>query len=294
MKRILILGATGFSGRHLIEYLVGDKCNSWEIIGADSRNPTGTFPGQFHALDALDRDAVADLVFKTRPDAIVNLIGAFNASSWDEYFQINVEISHNLLDGVLNAGLTATRILLIGSAAEYGKPRTNPIKETDELRPVSLYGLSKAIQTQLGLFYADTKGMPVVFARTFNITGSGISPMLSVGSFAKQIAEARDGGSIAVGNLGSERDFLPIEEVVRRYAIILLNGKAGLIYNVCSGKPITMKKVVERMISESGKRLRLEIDQARVKAIDVSVVFGDSSRYDELELEIMRSPKGIK
>jgi GDP-4-dehydro-6-deoxy-D-mannose reductase len=284
MKRVLILGAAGFSGSYLARHFLDNPGQDWVPVLADSRPLLNRIDGAtFHQVDATDRNAIRDLILALRPEGVVNLVGMFSAADWVDYYRVNVEATVYLLETILEAGLSGSRILLIGSAAEYGKPIRNPINENDILRPVTYYGLSKVMQTQLGLFYAEVKGLAVIMARTFNITGLGISPALSVGSFAKQIAEAPDGGTITVGNLESERDFLPIEEVARRYSLLLRVGTAGEVYNVCSGQPTRMGAMVQKMIIESGKDLRVEVDPSRFKSGDVPCIYGDSAKFDDLE-----------
>jgi GDP-4-dehydro-6-deoxy-D-mannose reductase len=121
-----------------------------------------------------------------------------------------------------------------------------------------------------------------VVARTFNTLGKGLSKNLSIGSFMAQINATLDGGSIRVGNINTSRDFLHIANVVSRYWQLLLKGKSGEIYNICSGAPRTIRSVLEDLIRESGKSLKMEIDPSRFKEGDIDSIYGDSSKYEEL------------
>jgi GDP-4-dehydro-6-deoxy-D-mannose reductase len=121
-----------------------------------------------------------------------------------------------------------------------------------------------------------------VVARTFNTLGKGLSKNLSIGSFMAQINATLDGGSIRVGNINISRDFLHIANVVSRYWQLLLKGKSGEIYNICSGAPRTIRSVLEDLIRESGKSLKMEIDPSRFKEGDIDSIYGDSSKYEEL------------
>jgi len=290
MKKILILGASGFSGKHLISHLNSQLPGVYEIHSVDIIiHPSIESTTLFHQVDVKDKGELAKIIDSVRPEFIINLIGTFNSKNWEDYYAVNVLITKNLLDAVISLSLKESRILLIGSAAEYGYPKTNPIFENDELRPVNHYGLSKVMQTQLALYYADIHGVNIFIARTFNVTGEGISTALSIGSFAKQIMSAKNNDTIVVGNLETERDFLPIEEVVSRYLFLLENGESGTIYNICSGKPKKMIDVVEKMIKESGKTLELIVDSSRFKENDVQSIFGDSSRFNELWQKIQEN-----
>ena len=168
-----------------------------------------------------------------RPDYKLNLIGTFRADTFEEYLRVNVDPSRLICDAIIRTNIIPEKIVLIGSAAEYGAIVSNPARETDVLRPVNFYGLTKSFQTQLAEYYFRNYGLPVVVARTFNILGKGLSKELSIGSFISQIDAMPDGGIIRVGNINSSRDFLQIEIVVKRYWELLLKGKAGEIYNIC-------------------------------------------------------------
>jgi len=283
MNKILILGASGFTGIHLIKYLVNTKSNTYEVHAADmSKNPTLSELCKYHQIDARKEEDILNLIKIIKPNFIVNLIGTFSAKTWEEFYGINVLVSRNLLDSVLKLSYLDTKILLIGSAAEYGYPSKNPILETDEIRPINYYGLSKAMQTQIALYFADVHKLQVLIARTFNITGEGISASLSVGSFIQQVESVNDGGNLFVGNLESERDFLQIEVVVARYIYLLEHGSTGTVYNICSGKPKKIREILEKIILESGKKLEVIIDKKIFKKNDVPIIYGDPSRFDQL------------
>ena len=124
---------------------------------------------------------------------------------------------------------------------------------------MNLYGITKLFQTQYAEYYFRNFGLPIVVARTFNTFGKGLSKYLSIGSFMAQIDAMSDGGIIRVGNINSSRDFLRIENVVGRYWELLLKGKAGEIYNICSGAPRTIRSILEDLIRESGKSLKFDM-----------------------------------
>jgi len=284
MKRLLIIGSSGFMGAHLVSHIAERSVDKYEVFGADVNELKGKPNGlkEFCSIDATDGMAINMLLKEIEPDFVVNLAGTFGASVYKDYLRINVDISRHLLESCLNLKRRPEKILIIGSAAEYGITASNPLDESAETRPVTLYGLSKLMQTQVSLYYHDAFNLPVIIARTFNVTGEGISPLLSVGSFGEQIAAAKDGDSIRVGSLKADRDFLPVQTVVERYMVLLERGKPGTVYNVCSGKPQKMLAVVERMIRESGKRIKFIEDPAKVKKNDVPCIYGSTARFDEL------------
>ena len=125
-------------------------------------------------LDVRDRSRFVSAIDSVEPDLVLHLAATF-ANDFDEAYSVNVAATRHLLDKVEQSG-RRTRILLVGSAAEYGVVRSdeNPIREDRVLAPVSIYGLTKAWQTQLAGLYAS-RGVDVVVARIFNLDGPGLS-----------------------------------------------------------------------------------------------------------------------
>jgi GDP-4-dehydro-6-deoxy-D-mannose reductase len=137
-------------------------------------------------------------------------------------------------------------------------------------------------QTLLAEHYYRNYALHIVMARTFNILGKELSPELSIGSFMRQIDALPDGGVIKVGNISTSRDFLDIDEVAHRYWNILMKGRPGEIYNVCSGVPRTIRSVLDQLIRESGKKLVVETDPSLLKDKDIALIYGDSTKYQDL------------
>ena len=284
-KTLLVFGISGFTGSHLCQYLANNAPSSdLYVVGVVSRVKDSLFAGvdQLEVVDAFDDFAVRELICKIRPDYIVNLIGLFRAARYDELMQSNVAISRNILQAVVDTGALETRLLFIGSAAEYGAVQTNPASEQDSTMPVSLYGLSKVFQTNLVRYYYQAHQIKSVIARTFNLIGKGVSESLSVGNFQNQINAANDGDTIKVGNLAPERDFLEVESAVKLYMQLLCYGRPGEVYNVCSGIPIRIGHLLEDMIRSSGKSLILEVSPQLLRGNDVSRIYGSRAKLDEL------------
>jgi len=143
-------------------------------------------------------------------------------------------------------------VLLVGSAAEYGAVaiEENPIREDHALHPQSVYGLTKSWQTQLAGFYAR-RGVQVVVARLFNLEGPGLSTRLFVGRVQAQIEEVRKGvrSAFEFGPLGAIRDYVDSDEAARQMLAVALRGEPGQVYHVGSGKPVTMRTLLERLLA---------------------------------------------
>ena len=167
--------------------------------------------------------------------------------------EANVLSAKYLLEAVKNMKGARPRIIIPGSAAEYGKMLygRKKIRESDRCAPLSVYGAVKFEQTSLALAYAY-QGMDVIVARIFNIIGEGTPSALAAGRFAEQITQIEKGLSpkvIETKNLSGKRDFLDIRDVCAALLAVAIHGRAGQIYNICSGRPVTMKAVLGKFLS---------------------------------------------
>ncbi len=233
-------------------------------------------------LDFGCQDDIRDCVQSSEADYIVSLIGKYGSSSFGEMLEANVNVAHSIMQTILDTGRIETRMLFIGSAAEYGTPNENPITEDHELAPVNLYGLTKMYQSKLVAHYYKTYGIRALVARTFNLRGRGLPSCLAVGNFQRQIDEAADGAVIKVGNLATQRDYLDIHQAVRDYEKIFVNGIPGEFYNVCSGIPLKISDLLNQLISESGKQINVAVDTSLLRDNDTAVVYGDRTKLDSL------------
>nr|MDO8112820.1 NAD-dependent epimerase/dehydratase family protein [Candidatus Sigynarchaeota archaeon] len=281
MDKVLILGINGFTGKHFQQYLAKNGLlGKLDFVGVDRAIGTAD---RMEKIEYLEADVVSPgtierLLKNERPAYIINLAGLFGAADFTALFQVNAEVSRRILATIVDDKVAVKRVLLIGSAAEYGIPGTMPVKESHPLNPISPYGLTKMIQAMYANYYFRNFGTDVVVARTFNILGKGLSPKLSVGSFAEQVKNLHPGGTLKVGNLNTKRDFLDIEDTIDAYWKLLHSGKPGQVYNVCSGKSVYIKEILEFLISTSGKNASVQVDGNLVRKNDILDFVGDNSK----------------
>jgi len=233
-----------------------------------------------------EADRVLRVVRAVAPDCIYHLAGSFAETS-TAHFADNLETSRNLLEAVRLAN-SRSRVLLVGSAAEYGDVRrdANPLREDFPLRPVSSYGRAKACQTRLMAHYHRRHDVNVVLARLFNLFGAGASQRLFVGCVEQQIEQFRRGlvGEIVVGNLDAVRDYLPVDTAVAYLECIMERGAPGEVYNVASGEPVSMRDLLERILACHGigwDKVRIESRAARGNS-NVPCVYADISKLRAL------------
>lgn len=273
--RALVTGAGGFVGGHLLTHLTerGD-----EVITTD-RSTDG--------LDILDAPALLDRFRQVRPEVVYHLAGASDVGgSWSTpqiTFRANAEGTLNVLWAAREADVQ--RVLTVGSADVYGKvtPDELPLREDSPLRPTSPYAASKVAAESVAQQAFLGFGQQVVRVRPFNHLGPGQSTRFVAPALAERIAQnERDGaGELRVGNLSSERDFTDVRDVVRAYRLLVDQGRAGEVYNVCSGRAIVVSELAEAMLELSRVDQRLVEDPELQRPVDIPVLLGDASRLND-------------
>lgn len=290
MKRALITGITGFVGSHLAELLL-DK--GYEVYGTVRHR--SRMENIEHLADRLklveteltDSHSTFSAISKIEPEYIFHLAGqSFVLTSWhapQETVMINTIGTLNVLEAVRRAKIDS-RIQVCGSSEEYGRvlPDEVPIKETNPLRPLSPYGVSKVAEDMFGVQYHKSYGMKTVVTRAFNHTGPRRGDVFATSNFAKQIVMIEKGKQKPVirhGNLDAKRDFTDVRDTVKAYELSLQKGKFGEEYNICSGKTITMQRVLEILLSFSNVKITTEQDPERMRPSDVEILQGDYSKF---------------
>ncbi len=276
--RVLVTGASGFVGRHL---QAAARAAGHETIACGG-------PGESNGLDVTDAAAVRRAFFAARPDAVVHLAGqAFVPPSIAEplaTLAVNAGGTAHVLEGLraLRDAGVAVRALVVSSSEVYGKqrPERMPLDEQTPLRPENPYAASKAATEIYAQTWARCYGLDVIVARPFNHIGPGQDARFVVASFARQIAEIAAGGSnvLMVGNLEAQRDFLDVRDVVAAYLALLANGRAGEVYNVCSGRAVAIREVLRQVIMLARVAVEIREDPARMRPSDIPLLAGDATK----------------
>lgn len=279
MTTALITGITGFVGKHLSDHLSG---LGWNVYGFDQRivsDAKHIFVG-----DLANRDAMQGALQACHPDVVYHLAGQIKSSEPDRLYQANLSGTVSLFESLLATGQKPV-IVLASSSAVYGSGFDGrPISETFKPRPVTHYAVSKLAQEIAALRYFDALGWHVVVGRIFNLLGPGQSPDLACSAFARQIALAeRDQlDEIITGDLSARRDFVDVRDAVRALAALAEKGKAGQVYNICSGRAVLMRKCLGEMLSMSPRTLQARVDAGRVQKNDVPIQVGSARKLNKL------------
>ena len=291
MRRVLVTGVTGFAGSHLVDYMLtrGD-CEIFGIQRWRSRTENiEHFADRITLLECDLRDASStrDTLESVRPDWIFHLAAqSFVPTSWSaptESLTTNILGQVNLFEAVRRLGL-GCRIQLACSSEEYGMvyPDEVPIRETNPLRPLSPYAVSKVTQDLLGYQYWMSWKVDSVRTRGFNHEGPRRGPVFVASDFAKQIADIEKGRKpavVRVGNLEARRDFTDVRDMVRAYWLALEKCEAGEVYNICSGRAWSIREVLDHLLSLTEAKVEVREDPARLRPSDVPNLLGDNTKF---------------
>ncbi|MFC3771466.1 GDP-mannose 4,6-dehydratase [Paenibacillus sp. GCM10012303] len=285
--KALVTGATGFVGEYLCRYLVSI---GYEVWGTSRRSsPVMADEWKIVTLNLNDQGAILSLLNDIKPDEIYHLAGQSSVKySWNnkiETMDSNFGVTMNLLEALVSSTIsTQSKLLVVGSSEEYGKVCTDsmPISETTPLNPISPYGVSKASVHLLSKHYINSYGLDIVHARPFNHIGPGQGSGFVATDFAKQVAEIELGNrvnpEIIVGNLTAKRDFLDVRDIVKAYQMLMVRGKSGEVYNICSSKPVEICYLLNYFVSQSNKKINVTVDENLLRPVDFPVYFGNNSR----------------
>ena len=272
MRPVLVTGASGFAGSHLVDLLTstGAEVSAWRR----------------RDVDLLDGPGVARALADLKPATVFHCAGSAHvAKSWNdtrETLATNVLGTHHLLDGLRKAGVSA-RVLLPGTSYVY-RPSDHALTEDDPIGPASPYALGKLAQEMLGKRSIVEDGQQVFLTRSFNHIGPRQDPSFAASAFARQIAMIEKGGTapvIEVGNLDAKRDLTDVRDTVRAYREIVERGRPGVVYNVCSGVTHRIGELLDGLVELSRVPVEIRVDPGRYRPNDTPLMLGNPARVNK-------------
>lgn len=291
MKKVLITGVTGFVGSHLVEYLLTKK--DIEIYGLyrhrSKMDHIEHVKNNIKLVDAdlMDSHSLYTTIVDMKPDVVYHLAAqSFVPTSWGSpaiTLEVNIVGSANLFEAIRRAGIDPV-IQIACSSEEYGMvyPNEVPIRETNPLRPLSPYAVSKVAMDYLGYQYNESYKLKIIRTRGFNHTGPRRGETFAESTFAKQIALIEKGKQepvLSVGNLDAERDYTDVRDMVRGYVLAVEKCDYGEVYNICTGKAFKMKAVLDMLLSYSNVKVEIRQDPSRMRPSDVPILIGDNAKF---------------
>lgn len=281
MERVLVTGANGFVGNHLVKELAD---NGYKVVGVGgaqgSKEPNANI-SEYLTLDLNDPEQAKKIDF-TKVTAVIHLAGlAAVGSSFDNpllYITTNVGIQINLFEAAI-AQKAFPRFLIISSGTLYDSKAPLPLDESSAVVPNSPYSVSKLGQEQMGQYYAR-RGFEVIIARPFNHIGPGQNTGFLLPDLTQQVVSFEKGQTteIKVGNLDAQRDYTDVRDIVRAYRLLLESGKSGETYNICSGKPLSGNEVLEQILHTANVKAPVVLDPDKMRPSDTPVIFGSHDK----------------
>jgi len=288
--RVLITGISGFVGSHLAEYALNKGAVVYGTIRWRSKmDNIRHIAKDLHLIEGDIRDSYSmqRAISEAEPDYVFSLAAqSFVPASWrspSETLDTNVQGTLNVLEACSNSNFDP-RILVVGSSEEYGMvlPEEIPITETNPLRPLSPYAVSKVATDMLGYQYHQSYGLKIVRTRAFNHSGPRRGEPFMTSNFAKQVAEIEKGIKkpiIHVGNLDAYRDFTDVRDIVNAYYLALQKCTFGDVYNICSGEAQKVESVLNILIKRAGIEVEIVQDPERMRPSDVKILKCNSSKF---------------
>ena len=280
--KVLVTGAGGFVGSHLVPAL---KADGHTVVGTALHDK-----GDLRYLDIRYPERVDQIVEEVRPDLVFHLAGQSSVSySWQEpsvTYEVNALGTHYLLESI-NRHAPHAKVHIAASSDEYGKvgPDDCPIDESAPLRPVSPYAVSRVTGEWIGRMFHESFGLHVVVTRAFMHVGPGQPPSFATADWARQIALAEIGKQepvVKVGNLEVKREFGDVRDVVRAYRLVLEHAAPGDAYNVATGEAHRLQDVLQILIDLATVDIHVEVDPAKLRPVDFPVLCGDAGKLERL------------
>ncbi|GIZ51019.1 GDP-mannose 4,6-dehydratase [Noviherbaspirillum aridicola] len=271
---VLLTGANGFTGQHVRAELIGAGYSVCSAVVGAARGPHEA------TLDITSRDNCRRVLERLRPDYLIHLaaISFVQHADADAFYRVNVIGTMNLLEAVADARLEPRRIVIASSANVYGNATGGVIDESFPPQPVNHYAVSKLAMEHMVKTFSDR--FPIVLTRPFNYTGRGQQPHFLVPKIVSHFLQRAP--VIELGNLDVERDFSDVRMVAHVYRRLLECDSAGETVNICSGRPYSLRTILDMMAAIAGYEIEVRVNPAFVRRTEVKTLVGSTVKLRAL------------
>ncbi|MCX7773625.1 MAG: GDP-mannose 4,6-dehydratase [Clostridia bacterium] len=292
--RVLVTGANGFVGKHLVAALV----ERHHTVYAAMLDHSDTFlkPVTNCFFDITDETQVNEVMERVKPEGIIHLAAqSMVKRAWESPNStlITNTISTISILECMKKHAPNAKLISIGSSEEYGLAGKTvvPLTEDSGCFPMNPYATSKLAAGQIVLQLAQRDQVQVVHVRPFNHFGPGQREGFVISDFASQVARIEKKiipPVIRVGDLSASRDFTDVRDVVDAYISLLESNVSLGIYNICSGKPVVVEQILKFLVGQSSVQIEVQKDPSRMRPSDVPQFIGS---YEKLNKETGWKPK---
>lgn len=260
-RKLLLTGGNGFTGQHLAKLA---ELLGYEVCALRS--------------DLVDSANVGKEIAVLAPTHVCHLAAISAVTHADElaFYKVNLFGTQNLLNALLQLTIPPKKVLLASSANVYGNVDCLAISETNCPKPVNHYAMSKLAMEHMAQTYTDR--LPIVITRPFNYTGVGHDDRFVVPKIVKHFAKCAN--EIELGNLDVEREYNDVRMVSDAYLKLLELGEPGEIYNVCTGRAVTLRAVVSILENIVGRSVALKVNPAFVRPNEVRRLAGNAKKLE--------------
>lgn len=285
-KRVLVTGAGGFIGHHLVRRLVHEdarvrafvrynSASDWgllETLDPDVRGRVEVFPGDVTDPTRVTQ-ALADCEIVLHLAALIAIPYSYRTRY--SFTATNMLGTQNVLEAALQT--RPARLVCTSTSEVYGSAQVRPMPETHPLSPQSPYAASKVAADMTALAYHRSFDLPVTLLRPFNVFGPGQSARSVIPAI---IIQALDGDTLELGATDTVRDFTFVTDTVEAFLRAGHDGPPGEVINVGTGEGRRIADVVTAVGEALGKRLTVRTTQERLrpKASEVSALECDAGR----------------
>lgn len=270
--KVLITGIEGFTGSYAKSAI---EASGFEVIGLS--NSDYSLPGTIQC-DLRDRDKLFNIVETVSPGAVLHLAGIASPAheNPEEFYSCNTIATVNLLDALSTKSQDLNKVIVASSSNVYGSQQGR-LSESCKFQPLGHYANSKVAMEMMARNYYNQ--LPIVIARPFNYTGVGQSTKFVVPKIVEhfQLRQER----IQLGNIDVERDFLDVRDVATAYAEMLVSEASSIELNLCSGRAVSLKHIIEYLSGLTQHTVKIEVNQAFVRPNDIPMIVGDPGQLVE-------------
>ncbi len=267
-KKVLITGASGFTGFYVKRAL---EDNGHQVFGTTLNAKHG-----FMQANLTKFEDVAAVIETVKPTTIVHLAGISFAGETDvpAFYSSNVLATRNVLAATERHAPNIESVIIASSASVYGANRSPLLSESSEVQPLSDYAVSKACVELVAKSWMSR--VPITITRPFNYTGLGQSKNFIIPKILSAFANNRS--SLALGNTSVFRDFSDVRDVAEVYKLLVERPSIGEVFNIASGKAVSLTELLDLASTLTGHKLTIERDPDLIRPNEVQYQTGNSKK----------------